>query len=78
MSQHQKTNTLSHLFPFHSLSLLSRPLRAGGARDWFFTGEQDESSLFLVTFLFFKQATYIGVLLEPSSVLKHICSVVHF
>lgn len=41
MSQNQKTNTLSHLFPFHSLSEpLSWPLRGGGERVWLFTGER--------------------------------------
>lgn len=34
MSQHQKTNTLSHLFPFHSLSEpLSRPLGTGREKE---------------------------------------------
>lgn len=64
MSQHQKTNTLSHLFPFHSLSEpLSRPLgeQGGGGRPVVHRGvrRRQFNFLFLVTFLFFKQAAYL-------------------
>lgn len=62
MSQNQKTNTLSHFFPFHSLSEpLSWPLRGGGERDWLFTGERAKAVEFSFSGdpFFLKQATYL-------------------